>query len=71
MDMILRILVANGGKRVNLDYFPKLGRGHSATNPKCCDGKNHAIGRFKNAEKWAEERGLKLIETPSGEVVSV
>lgn len=55
MDMLLKTLIANSGKRINLNHFSKLGRGHSAITKKpCCDGKGHEVGRLKNAEDWAE-----------------
>jgi len=67
--MFLQYLLAIGGKRINLDHFPKLRRGHTARG-KCCDGKDHSGSRFEAAQDWAEERGLKLIEF-HGEVVAI
>lgn len=69
--MLLQYLLANGAKRINLDHFPRLGRGHTKASHCGCNGKGHDVSRLDLAKEWAEERGLKIVETPSGEVVAI
>ena len=73
MSPIAQMLCANGAKPVDLRFFPALGREHSnkSRRQQCCTGSGHLMSRRDAAEEWADERGLKILELPSGEVLAV